>query len=40
MKLNQLKNLKECLINQTNEIFIDKEVRQKALTPLNRIINF
>ncbi|APC91677.1 MULTISPECIES: quinolinate synthase NadA [Francisella] len=40
MKLNQLKNLKECLINQTNEIFIDKEVRQKALTPLNRMINF
>ncbi|AIT08868.1 quinolinate synthetase [Candidatus Francisella endociliophora] len=40
MKLNQLKNLKDCLINQTNEIFIEEEVRQKALVPLNRMINF
>lgn len=25
MKLNQLKNLKECLINQTNDISFDKD---------------
>lgn len=40
MKLNQLKNLKDCLINQDNEIFVEETVRQKALIPLNRMINF
>ncbi|API86955.1 quinolinate synthase NadA [Francisella uliginis] len=40
MKLNQLKNLRDCLAKQNNQIFVDEEVRQKALIPLNRMINF
>ena len=40
MKLNQLQNLKETLENQTNEVFVSEEIRQKALVPLNRMVNF
>ena len=40
MKLNQLKNLRDSLIKQDDEIFIDENIRQKALIPLNRMINF
>ncbi|ASG67766.1 quinolinate synthase [Francisella halioticida] len=40
MKLNQLKNLRDCLAIQNNQIFVDEQVRQKALIPLNRMINF
>ncbi len=40
MKLNQLKNMRECLINQNNQIQVDSETRTKALIPLNRMINF
>ncbi|MED7819705.1 MULTISPECIES: quinolinate synthase NadA [unclassified Francisella] len=40
MKLNQLKNLRDCLVSQNNQIFVDENVRQKALIPLNRMINF
>ncbi|QIW10342.1 quinolinate synthase NadA [Francisella sp. LA112445] len=40
MKLNQLKNLRDCLVSQDNQIFVDEDVRKKALIPLNRMINF
>ena len=40
MKLNQLKNLRDCLLEKTNEILVDKVTREKALIPLNRMINF
>lgn len=40
MKLNQLKNLRESLIKQDNQVFVSEDVRQKALIPLNRMINF
>ncbi|MFC4891604.1 quinolinate synthase NadA [Pseudofrancisella aestuarii] len=40
MKLNQLKNLKACLIDQKNEIFVNEDIRQKALIPLDRMVNF
>lgn len=40
MKLNQLKNLKDCLINKSNEVFVDENIRQRALVPLNRMVNF
>lgn len=40
MKLNQLKNLKACLIEQKNEILVNENIRQKALIPLDRMVNF
>ena len=40
MKLNQLKNLRDCLLDKTNEILVDEVIREKALIPLNRMINF
>ncbi|MED7788251.1 quinolinate synthase NadA [Francisella sp. 19X1-34] len=40
MKLNQLKNLRDCLVLQNNQIFVDEDIRKKALIPLNRMINF
>ena len=40
MKMNNLKNLAEVLENENNEIFIDETIRQKALIPLQRMINF
>ena len=40
MKLNQLKNLRDCLLDKTNEVLVDAVTREKALIPLNRMINF
>ena len=40
MKLNQFKNLRDCLLDKTNEVLVDEVTREKALIPLNRMINF
>ncbi len=38
MKLNTLTNVLKVLENETNEVHIDDEVREKALIPLNRML--
>jgi len=40
MKMNNLENLAAVLENEDNEIFIDEDIRKRALVPLERMINF
>lgn len=40
MAMNGLQNLRDCLINHTGEVFVDEEVRQKALISLQRMLDF
>jgi quinolinate synthase len=40
MAMNDLKNLAESLEQQSNEIIVPEDVRQKALIPLERMVNF
>lgn len=39
MKLNTLEKLYDCLLNETNEIFISDELREKALIPIDRMLS-
>lgn len=40
MKLNTLEKIYDCLLNETNEIFISDELREKALIPIDRMLSF
>jgi quinolinate synthase len=40
MGMNSLQNLEELLLKRHNEIFIDEEIRQKALLPIQRMLDF
>lgn len=40
MKLNQLKNLRDCLLEKTNEVLVAEATRKKALIPLDKMVNF
>jgi quinolinate synthase len=40
MAMNTLVNLHDALVNMTNKIEVDEAVRQKALIPLDRMLNF
>ncbi|MBI2380045.1 MAG: quinolinate synthase NadA [Gammaproteobacteria bacterium] len=40
MKMNQLKNLAEVFDAGDNEVFIDMSLRERALLPLNRMLDF
>lgn len=40
MKMNTLKNIAQVLENEDNEIIIDEKIRERALLPLERMINF
>lgn len=40
MAMNGLKNLTDALENGTNEIIVEPELAQKALIPLDRMVNF
>lgn len=40
MAMNSLKNLYESLRDESNEIFVDAAIIEKALVPLNRMVNF
>jgi quinolinate synthase len=40
MKLNGLKNLVACLQQDAGEVFVDEAVRQRALIPLQRMMDF
>lgn len=40
MKMNNLKNLAEVLVRENNEIIIEESIRKRALTPLERMLNF
>lgn len=39
MKLNTLEKLRDCLRDETNEVFVDPEMAQKALRPINRMLD-
>ncbi len=38
--MNTLVNLHKTLVEMNNTIEVDEDVRQKALIPLNRMLNF
>lgn len=38
MKLNTLEKLYSCLLQENNEIFVDKEIAEKAIRPINRML--
>jgi quinolinate synthase len=38
MKMNTLEKLYACLKNETPEIFIDEEIRLKAVKPIERML--
>lgn len=38
MKLNTLEKLYNCLLQENNEIFVDKEIAEKAIRPINRML--
>jgi quinolinate synthase len=40
MGMNSLQNLEELLLRRHNEIFIDEAIRQKALLPIRRMLDF
>ncbi|HDZ16384.1 MAG TPA: quinolinate synthase NadA, partial [Methylophaga aminisulfidivorans] len=40
MAMNTLVNLHSTLVNMSNTIQVDEAVRQKALIPLNRMLEF
>ena len=40
MAMNTLVNLHKTLVEMNNTIEVDEDIRQKALIPLNRMLNF
>jgi quinolinate synthase len=40
MGMNVLENLESSLVDASNEVLIDEELRQKALLPLQRMVDF
>jgi quinolinate synthase len=40
MGMNVLENLESALVDGSNEVLIDENVRQKALVPLERMVAF
>ena len=38
MKLNTLRKLRDCLINETPEVTVDPALAEKALVPINRML--
>lgn len=38
MKLNSLEKIYNCLMNETNEIFVDFEIAEKAVKPIRRML--
>jgi quinolinate synthase len=38
MKLNTLQKLRDCMKNRAPEILVDESTRQKALIPINRML--
>lgn len=40
MAMNGLENLYQCLLNESGEILIEESIRQKALTSVNRMLEF
>ncbi len=40
MALNSLESLRDCLKENSNEVFVDEALREKALIPLRRMLDF
>lgn len=40
MAMNGLENLRKVIVNKDQEVIVDAEVREKALIPLNRMLDF
>jgi quinolinate synthase len=40
MAMNELENLEQALATGSNEILVDQTLRERALVPLNRMVNF
>jgi quinolinate synthase len=40
MGMNSLQNLEELLLKGNNEIVIDADIREKALIPIQRMLDF
>lgn len=38
MKLVTMQKLYDCILNESPEIFVDKEVAEKAVRPINRML--
>ena len=38
MKKVSLEKVYDCLLNETNEVFVDEEVAKKAMKPLTRML--
>jgi quinolinate synthase len=38
MKVNTLQKLYDCLLNETPEITIDESLRERAIVPINRML--
>jgi quinolinate synthase len=40
MAMNQLRELKESLVRENNEIHVDREIGRRAMIPLQRMLDF
>ena len=38
MRMNTLEKVYQCLLNETNEVFVDPDIAQKALLPIQRML--
>jgi quinolinate synthase len=38
MKLNSLEKIYNCLLNESNQIFVETEIAKKALLPIQRML--
>ena len=38
MKLNTLRKLRDCLLNEAPEVSVDPALAEKALVPINRML--
>jgi len=40
MAMNQLRELRESLVRENNEIHVDREIGRRAMIPLQRMLDF
>jgi len=39
MRMNTMEKLYQCLLNETPEIFVDKTIAEKAIKPIQRMLD-